>query len=180
MKIRSLEKWPTKSGGAFAARSPWDVQLLPAAGPLMRRSSVVCAGFLKAVDRRDDRRLELTILLMKQGNPLDPSTMIGAQASSEQMEKILSYLDIGKQEGAKVLIGGERNNLGGDLAGGYYIKPTVFQGHNKMRAAMPTGSTASAAPSRPAVCGPIAITPIRPMRPSAVISNRASAARTTR
>ncbi len=67
------------------------------------------------------------------GNPLDPSTMMGAQASSEQMEKILSYLDIGKQEGAECLIGGERNSLDGDLAGGYYIKPTVFKGHNKMR-----------------------------------------------
>ncbi|KGR86749.1 aldehyde dehydrogenase [Lysinibacillus odysseyi] len=67
------------------------------------------------------------------GNPLDPSTMMGAQASSEQMEKILSYLDIGKQEGAECLIGGERNALEGDLAGGYYIKPTVFKGHNKMR-----------------------------------------------
>ncbi|MGM9950209.1 MAG: aldehyde dehydrogenase [Lysinibacillus sp.] len=67
------------------------------------------------------------------GNPLDPGTMMGAQASSEQMEKILSYLDIGKQEGAECLIGGERNNLDGNLAGGYYIKPTVFKGHNKMR-----------------------------------------------
>lgn len=67
------------------------------------------------------------------GNPLDPSTMMGAQASSEQMEKILSYLDIGKQEGAECLIGGERNSLEGDLAGGYYIKPTVFKGNNKMR-----------------------------------------------
>jgi aldehyde dehydrogenase len=68
-----------------------------------------------------------------QGDPLDPKTMIGAQASSEQLEKILSYIDIGKQEGAKLLIGGERNNLQGELAGGYYVKPTVFQGHNKMR-----------------------------------------------
>lgn len=67
------------------------------------------------------------------GNPLDPSTMMGAQASSEQMEKILSYLDIGKQEGAECLIGGGRNSLEGDLAGGYYIKPTVFKGNNKMR-----------------------------------------------
>lgn len=67
------------------------------------------------------------------GNPLDPSTMMGAQASSEQMEKILSYLDIGKQEGAECLIGGERNSLEGDLASGYYIKPTVFKGNNKMR-----------------------------------------------
>ncbi len=68
-----------------------------------------------------------------QGDPLDPATMIGAQASSEQMEKILSYFDIGRQEGAEVLIGGERNSLPGDLAGGYYVKPTVFRGHNKMR-----------------------------------------------
>ena len=59
--------------------------------------------------------------------------MIGAQASQEQLEKILSYLDLGKQEGAECLIGGERNVLEGDLAGGYYIQPTVFKGHNKMR-----------------------------------------------
>jgi len=68
-----------------------------------------------------------------QGSPLDPSTMIGAQASSEQLEKILSYIDIGKKEGAEVLIGGERNVLSGELKGGYYVKPTVFKGHNKMR-----------------------------------------------
>ncbi len=70
---------------------------------------------------------------IKQGNPLDPSTMIGAQASSEQLEKILSYIDIGKQEGAKVLTGGERAALGGELSDGYYVTPTVFAGHNKMR-----------------------------------------------
>jgi len=70
---------------------------------------------------------------IKQGNPLDLSTMIGAQASNEQLEKILSYMDIGRQEGAQCLIGGERNNLDGDLSGGYYIKPTVFKGNNKMR-----------------------------------------------
>ncbi|MCQ8896670.1 aldehyde dehydrogenase family protein [Limnobacter humi] len=70
---------------------------------------------------------------IKMGNPLDESTMIGAQASSEQLEKILSYIDLGKQEGAKCLIGGEQNKQGGDLAGGYYVKPTVFAGHNKMR-----------------------------------------------
>ena len=68
-----------------------------------------------------------------QGSPLDSATMIGAQASSEQLEKILGYIDIGRKEGAKVLIGGERNTLAGDLAGGYYVKPTVFAGHNKMR-----------------------------------------------
>ncbi|GGF09124.1 aldehyde dehydrogenase [Aliidongia dinghuensis] len=68
-----------------------------------------------------------------QGNPLDPATMIGAQASSEQLDKILSYIEIGRQEGAEVLIGGSRNPLPGDLAGGYYMQPTVFRGHNKMR-----------------------------------------------
>ncbi|MEI4771268.1 aldehyde dehydrogenase [Psychrobacillus sp. FJAT-51614] len=70
---------------------------------------------------------------IKTGNPLDPSVMMGAQASTEQMEKILSYLDIGKQEGAECLIGGERNTLDGEFAEGYYIKPTVFKGTNNMR-----------------------------------------------
>ncbi len=70
---------------------------------------------------------------IKHGNPLDSGTMIGAQASQEQMEKILSYFDIGQQEGAKVLTGGHRKMLEGDLADGYYIEPTVFEGHNKMR-----------------------------------------------
>ena len=70
---------------------------------------------------------------VKQGHPLDPSTMIGAQASSDQLEKILSYLDIGRAEGAQVLTGGKRANLEGELAGGYYVEPTIFAGHNKMR-----------------------------------------------
>ena len=73
------------------------------------------------------------VAAIRQGSPLEMETMIGAQASSEQLEKILSYLDIGKQEGAQVLIGGERNKLPGELEGGYYVKPTVFKGHNKMR-----------------------------------------------
>jgi aldehyde dehydrogenase len=70
---------------------------------------------------------------VKQGNPLDTTTMIGAQASNDQLEKILSYIDIGTKEGAKVLTGGERNYLGGDLAEGYYVTPTVFEGTNSMR-----------------------------------------------
>ncbi len=70
---------------------------------------------------------------IKQGNPLDPTTMIGAQASSEQLEKILSYLDIGRQEGATVLTGGKRAAINGALKDGYYVEPTIFQGHNKMR-----------------------------------------------
>jgi aldehyde dehydrogenase len=68
-----------------------------------------------------------------QGNPLDTETTMGAQASNDQLEKILSYIDIGRQEGAKVLTGGERNVLDGDLAGGYYVTPTVFEGLNSMR-----------------------------------------------
>ncbi|NDI36087.1 aldehyde dehydrogenase [Chengkuizengella sediminis] len=70
---------------------------------------------------------------IKQGNPLNMETMIGAQASSEQMEKILAYFDIAEQEGAETLIGGKRNILESEFKDGYYIEPTVFKGHNKMR-----------------------------------------------
>ncbi len=73
------------------------------------------------------------VAAITQGDPRNPATMIGAQASSEQLEKILSYIDIGRKEGAQLLAGGARANLAGDLAGGYYMQPTVFQGHNKMR-----------------------------------------------
>jgi len=83
-------------------------------------------------DRFMERALK-RVAQIKQGNPLDPETMIGAQASSEQLEKILSYMDIGKKEGAKVLIGGERNMLDGAFKDGYYMQPTVFQGKNSMR-----------------------------------------------
>ena len=83
-------------------------------------------------DRFMPKALE-RIAAMKQGNPLDPATMVGAQTSEEQVEKILSYLDIGRQEGARCLIGGERNVLAGELQGGYYVKPTVIEGHNRMR-----------------------------------------------
>ena len=68
-----------------------------------------------------------------QGNPLDPLTMIGAQVSAQQLDKITSYVDIGMQEGAECLIGGKRNVLGGEFADGYYFEPTVLKGHNKMR-----------------------------------------------
>jgi aldehyde dehydrogenase len=70
---------------------------------------------------------------IKQGHPLDTDTMIGAQASNDQFEKILSYIDIGRQEGAKVLAGGGKADLGGELAGGHYIQPTIFEGDNSMR-----------------------------------------------
>ncbi|GAB1449648.1 aldehyde dehydrogenase [Bacteroidota bacterium] len=70
---------------------------------------------------------------IKMGNPLEMSTMMGAQASSDQYEKIQSYLKLGKEEGAEVLVGGDVCKLDGDLANGYYIQPTLFKGHNKMR-----------------------------------------------
>ena len=73
------------------------------------------------------------VAAIKIGNPLDTETMMGAQASKEQMSKIMSYMDVGKEEGAQLLIGGGRANLGGDLEGGYYVQPTLFKGHNKMR-----------------------------------------------
>jgi len=68
-----------------------------------------------------------------QGNPLDTDTQVGAQASNDQLEKILSYIDIGRQEGANLLLGGERVDLGGDLTDGYYVAPTIFEGKNSMR-----------------------------------------------
>ncbi|ODR97551.1 aldehyde dehydrogenase [Methyloceanibacter stevinii] len=83
-----------------------------------------------------DRFIEKAIARVekiKLGNPLEMDTMIGAQASNDQLEKILSYVDIGNKEGAELLTGGERASHGGDLAEGYYMKPTVFRGHNKMR-----------------------------------------------
>lgn len=70
---------------------------------------------------------------IKVGNPLDGSVMMGAQASNDQYEKILSYIKIGREEGAEVLVGGEANKLSDELGGGYYIQPTVLKGHNKMR-----------------------------------------------
>lgn len=70
---------------------------------------------------------------IKTGNPLDPTVMMGAQASRIQKDKIMSYLKLGKEEGAEVLVGGDENHLGGDLETGYYIQPTLFKGHNKMR-----------------------------------------------
>ena len=83
-----------------------------------------------------DRFMEKTmarVKAIKQGNPLNLSTMLGAQASSEQVQKILSYIDIGKQEGAELLIGGGKPQMDAELSDGFYIEPTVFRGNNKMR-----------------------------------------------
>ena len=73
------------------------------------------------------------VAAIRQGSPLDTETMMGAQASQMQMDKIQTYLEVGRQEGATVLCGGSRADLGGELAGGYYIQPTLFKGHNRMR-----------------------------------------------
>ena len=83
-----------------------------------------------------DRFMEKAIKRVQaisQDDPLNPSTMLGAQASQEQFDKIMSYLEIGKKEGARVLTGGDRKTLTGDLKDGYYIQPTIFEGNNKMR-----------------------------------------------
>ncbi len=71
--------------------------------------------------------------LIKRGNPLDTETMVGAQASKQQFDKIMEYVEIGKREGAEVLVGGKVENLEGDFCDGYYIQPTVMKGDNKMR-----------------------------------------------
>jgi aldehyde dehydrogenase len=73
------------------------------------------------------------IAAIRQGNPLDPATMIGAQVSTAQLEKIEGYVQIGRDEGAEVLIGGERANVDGEFEGGYYFQPTVLKGRNDMR-----------------------------------------------
>ncbi|GKV64049.1 MULTISPECIES: aldehyde dehydrogenase family protein [unclassified Sporosarcina] len=83
-------------------------------------------------DKFMERALE-RVKAIKVGNPLDTEVMMGAQASNEQKEKILSYIKLGAEEGAECLIGGKENHLGGDLENGNYIEPTVFKGHNKMR-----------------------------------------------
>jgi aldehyde dehydrogenase len=83
-------------------------------------------------DRFMERAL-VRLSAIRQGDPLDSSTMIGAQASEEQQKKILKYIEIGKQEGAELLAGGAAAKLSGRLATGYYIQPTIFRGNNKMR-----------------------------------------------
>jgi aldehyde dehydrogenase len=83
-----------------------------------------------------DRFMEKAIKRVEaivQDDPLNAATMIGAQASQEQLDKILSYLEIGRKEGAKVLTGGARAHINADLDHGYYIQPTILEGNNKMR-----------------------------------------------
>lgn len=87
----------------------------------------------ESIYERFMERVLQRVAAIKHADPLAPHSMMGAQASKEQLTKILSYLDLGKQEGAEVLIGGAQAQMGGALAGGYYVQPTIFKGHNKMR-----------------------------------------------
>ncbi len=98
----------------------------------------VCTCPSRALIHEDiyDEFMERALKRMKEikfGNPLDTATMVGAQASNEQKEKILSYIELGKEEGAECLIGGNENKFDEAFEGGYYIEPTIFKGHNKMR-----------------------------------------------
>jgi aldehyde dehydrogenase len=98
----------------------------------------VCTCPSRALVQEDifDKFLERAVARVakiKVGNPLDPTTMMGAQASRDQLEKILGYIDIGKKEGAKCMTGGKQAHVGPDFEKGYYVEPTVFTGHNKMR-----------------------------------------------
>jgi aldehyde dehydrogenase len=109
-------------GFAMFALNQGEVCTCPSRG-LIQNS--ILEQFLPAATER--------VKAIKQGDPLDTETMLGAQASNDQLEKILSYFEIGVQEGARIITGGERVDLGGDLSGGYYVAPTIFQGNNKMR-----------------------------------------------
>ena len=87
----------------------------------------------ESIYERFMERVLQRVAAIKVGNPLDTDTMMGAQASREQLTKILSYLELGRQEGAELLAGGQQAQLAGELRGGYYVQPTLFKGHNKMR-----------------------------------------------
>ncbi|SIT74556.1 aldehyde dehydrogenase family protein [Pontibacter indicus] len=109
-------------GAAFFALNQGEICSAPTR--LLVHESIADAFTKRVIDR---------VKAIKAGNPLDGETMIGAQVSKPQYEKILNYIKIGKEEGAEVLVGGEPQKLEGDLADGYYIQPTILKGHNKMR-----------------------------------------------
>ncbi|RGE18824.1 aldehyde dehydrogenase family protein [Leucobacter sp. wl10] len=112
----------TQEGFAMFALNQGEVCTCPSRA-LIQES--IAGDFLDAVVERTER--------ITRGNPLDTDTMVGAQASNDQFEKIRSYLDIGRQEGAEVLTGGGIEELGGEFAEGFYIQPTIFRGDNSMR-----------------------------------------------
>jgi aldehyde dehydrogenase len=109
-------------GAAFFALNQGEICSAPTR--LLVHESIADAFTARVIERVKD---------IKAGNPLDGETMIGAQVSKPQYDKILNYIKIGKEEGAEVLVGGEPQKLDGELADGYYIQPTILKGHNKMR-----------------------------------------------
>ncbi|SFH16686.1 aldehyde dehydrogenase family protein [Pontibacter chinhatensis] len=109
-------------GAAFFALNQGEICSAPTR--LLVHESIADAFTARVLER---------VKAIKAGNPLDGETMIGAQVSKPQYEKILNYIEIGKEEGAEVLVGGEAQKLEGELANGYYIQPTILKGHNKMR-----------------------------------------------
>lgn len=109
-------------GAAFFALNQGEICTCPSR--LIVQESIADKFIAKVVER---------VKKIKAGNPLDTTTMIGAQASKVQYDKILNYIELGKKEGAEVLTGGAANQLGDDIENGYYIQPTLLKGHNKMR-----------------------------------------------
>ncbi|MCP2045485.1 aldehyde dehydrogenase family protein [Pontibacter sp. HSC-36F09] len=109
-------------GAAFFALNQGEICSAPTR--ILVHESIADAFTARVIER---------VKAIKPGNPLDGDTMIGAQASKPQYEKILNYIKIGKEEGAEILVGGEVQKLDGELADGYYIQPTILKGHNKMR-----------------------------------------------
>jgi aldehyde dehydrogenase len=122
----------------FAADDAFSDKALEGFAMFALNQGEVCTNPSRALIHESifDEFLERATIRVKNvvaGSPLDPATMIGAQASNDQMEKILSYVDIGRQEGAQIVAGGQRAHLGGELEGGFYIEPTIFVGDNSMR-----------------------------------------------
>ena len=130
---------------AFTGSTPVERTVLKAASENIIPSTVELGGkspnlFFADVAQEDNAFYDTFVAdavartkLIKQGNPLDTETQMGAQTSKAQYDNVLPYIEIGKQEGAKLLLGGEGIDLGGDLSGGFYIQPTIFEGDNSMR-----------------------------------------------
>lgn len=103
---------------------------------LSQGQACTCPSRVLMHEKMYDKFMEKAIARVQkitQGNPFEFTTMMGAQSSNDQQQKILSYFDIGRKEGAEVLTGGKEKKMDGEMKGGFYIEPTVFKGHNKMR-----------------------------------------------
>ncbi len=124
-------------------------------------------------------RVLAKVATIRRGDPLDTDTMIGAQASRQQFDKILSYINIAREEGGQILTGGERAHIAAELDNGFYIQPTLVWARACGRA-IPIWRIAWVAALKPVASGPTAITSIPPMRHSVATSSRASGVRPTK